>query len=290
MEWWDTISKQITVSPPYGPTANFTYSPPEPFVNGTTTFNASSSIPGWNETVHPPIVKYEWDFGDETDPVIEYDPITTHIFTTNDTFTVTLNVTDTMGWWNTTSQDITPIVLPVTHDVALMNITYTPNVVFQNATPPIDIAVDVRNNGTIPETFSMTAYYNVTETEWVPIETQNVTLLYPWNETTVHFTWDTSTVQLYVSYVIKVETNTIPGDTNPADNTIIGDTLMVKVPGDCNGDGYVNPTDVNTYLAFAYGSQVGDPNYDPNCDFNADGYVNPTDINTYLAFWYGYPW
>jgi hypothetical protein len=60
-----------------------------------------------------------------------------------------------------------------------------------------------------------------------------------------------------------------------------------RLPGDCNGDGYVNAIDVNSYMAFAYGSQVGDPNYDPNCDFNGDGYVNAIDVNTYLSVYYG---
>jgi len=65
----------------------------------------------------------------------------------------------------------------------------------------------------------------------------------------------------------------------------------LKLHGDANGDGYVNPNDVNTYMAFAYGSVIGTlGNYNANCDFDFNGYVNPTDINTYLAFTYGYPW
>jgi len=74
---WCTTSKPVTVSEFYGPTANFTY---YRGLDGTTTFNASSSTLGWNGTGNPPIVKYEWDFGDETGSFIEYDPFIIHIF------------------------------------------------------------------------------------------------------------------------------------------------------------------------------------------------------------------
>ena len=284
---WCITSKPVTVSPPYGPTADFTYSPPEPFVNGTTTFNASYSTLGWNGTAHPPIVEYRWDFDDGTDPVIEYDPITAHIYEAEGNYTVTLNVTDTMGWRDTASQNLTVHIESLRHDIAIMSITYVPPVAYRNATPPIDIGVVVRNNGTIPETFNMTAYYNVTATEWESIETQNVIQLYPLNETTVHFTWNTSTLPLYVNYVIKVETSTIPEDTNPADNTIIGNTLMVKFPGDANGDQWVDWKDLLLELVPAYGTTIGDPGWNPSCDFNGDGWVDWKDLLMYLVPFYG---
>ena len=47
---------------------------------------------------------------------------------------------------------------------------------------------------------------------------------------------------------------------------------------DLNGDGCVNAADVDV-LAAAFGSQVGDPNYDLRCDFNTDGLVDGTDYN-----------
>jgi PKD repeat protein len=104
---WCITSKPVTVSPVYGPTANFAYSPQSPFINQVVTFDASSSTLGWNGTDNPSIIEYRWDFGDNTSTVVESDPVITHIFRTNGTFAVTLNVTDTMGWWNTTSQNVT---------------------------------------------------------------------------------------------------------------------------------------------------------------------------------------
>lgn len=88
------------------PQASFTYSPLEPYVNMTITFDAlASTAEGYNDT----IVKYEWDFGDGTPKVVETTPTTTHVFASVDTYIVTLNVTDSEGLWSTTSEPITTL-------------------------------------------------------------------------------------------------------------------------------------------------------------------------------------
>jgi PKD repeat protein len=284
---WCTTSKPVLVSSIYGPTASFTYIPVEPFVNGTTTFDASSSTPGWNGTGNPPIVEYKWDFGDNTSTVVESDPVTTHIYQTNGTFTVTLNITDTMGWWDTTSQNVTVSIVPVQHDIGIINATYMPTVAYANMTPPINVTVVVRNNGTIAETFNVTAYHNITATEWASIETQTVTQLDPLAETTLCFTWNTSTLPLYVNYTLKIETSPILNDTNPADNTVIAGTLMVKMSGDVDGNRMVESTDLVFGLSPAMGSMPGDPNWNPNADFNGNGSVDSWDLIFGFAPFYG---
>lgn len=69
---WSTTSKPIKVSQTYGPKASFVYSPATPYVSGVTTFDASTSIPGSNDTTYPPIIQYKWNFSDGTQllPVI----------------------------------------------------------------------------------------------------------------------------------------------------------------------------------------------------------------------------
>jgi hypothetical protein len=57
--------------------------------------------------------------------------------------------------------------------------------------------------------------------------------------------------------------------------------------GDVNGDGFRNVADF-TLFASAYGSQTGDPSYDPNADLNGDGFVNVSDF-TQFAINYGAP-
>ncbi|GAG07695.1 unnamed protein product, partial [marine sediment metagenome] len=57
--------------------------------------------------------------------------------------------------------------------------------------------------------------------------------------------------------------------------------------GDMNGDGARNITDF-TLFASAYGSQVGDANFNPYADLTGNGYVNMTDF-TVFAPYYGVP-
>jgi len=92
----DTASTTITILPICGPTANFTISPTYPRPNKTITFDASSSLPGWNGTIHPPIESYVWDFGDGN-VTSTSDPIITHIYTVEGNYTVTLVVIDING-------------------------------------------------------------------------------------------------------------------------------------------------------------------------------------------------
>ncbi len=59
------------------------------------------------------------------------------------------------------------------------------------------------------------------------------------------------------------------------------------VPGDLDADSDVDLDDYNLFLA-AYGSAVGDANYDENADFDGDGFIGMTDFGMwyahYLAF------
>jgi hypothetical protein len=53
-------------------------------------------------------------------------------------------------------------------------------------------------------------------------------------------------------------------------------SYQVILLGDINGDLYVNIKDA-VLLNGVFGSQEGDPNWDPRCDLNNDGYVNIKD-------------
>ncbi len=97
---WDTETKPITVE--RLPMADFWWSPLNPVVCEDVTFDSSISTPDGGI-----LISYAWDFGDGTPIVVEGDPITTHHYTANGTFTVTLNVTDSEGRWDTESKLIT---------------------------------------------------------------------------------------------------------------------------------------------------------------------------------------
>jgi hypothetical protein len=60
-----------------------------------------------------------------------------------------------------------------------------------------------------------------------------------------------------------------------------------ECPGDMNADGQRNVTDFTRFAA-AYGSRIGDADYDPNADLSGDGFVNATDFSRFASY-YGTP-
>ena len=92
------------------PIASFTYSPSNPVVNQTITFNASNSTdPGGT------IENYEWDFGDGETAEGE---IVTHSYSSAGNYTVKLTVTDNEGAKNSTEKVIhVGVAIPTTVSV-----------------------------------------------------------------------------------------------------------------------------------------------------------------------------
>lgn len=92
-------NKSIKVNTP--PIANFTYSPLNPVVNQTITFNASSSYdPDGN------ITSYEWDFGDGNITNTTEETIN-HSYSEAGSYLVNLTVTNDDGATNSTTKEIT---------------------------------------------------------------------------------------------------------------------------------------------------------------------------------------
>ena len=107
---WDTTSQQITVTK--APVADFLWNPYYPQRGETVTFDASLSTPDGGT-----IISYAWDFGDGTPIVVKTDPNTTHVYAAVGNYTVTLNVTDSEGRWDTEMHTIT--VVPIRYYLAV---------------------------------------------------------------------------------------------------------------------------------------------------------------------------
>jgi len=93
-----SISIKVIAPPNVFPTANFTYSPSNPKKDSPVTFNASSS-----SDPDGTIVKYSWNFGDNTTGMGK---IVNHTYSSAGTMTVTLAVTDDDGATSSTSSII----------------------------------------------------------------------------------------------------------------------------------------------------------------------------------------
>jgi len=97
-------SSSILINGPTAPVASFTVTPAAPKVSTQqAVFDASASTVGSGAS----IVSYAWDFGDGSAPVSG--SVQTHIFTSVQTFPVTLTVTDDLGRTSTKTVPITPI-------------------------------------------------------------------------------------------------------------------------------------------------------------------------------------
>ena len=114
------VENVILTYPNQAPVASFTFSPSNPLVNDTVTFDASAS--------HDPdgsIVSYRWDFGDGNVTTVT-NPIITHVYLTAAStvnYTVTLTVTDNEGSTGIATQ-IVPVTNPSILHVSLPAGTY----------------------------------------------------------------------------------------------------------------------------------------------------------------------
>ena len=156
------------------------------------------------------------------------------------------------------------------HDVAVTNVTPQVTSVFRDEI--VHASAVVENQGTENETFEVSCYANSTL-----IETQTVTLTNG-TSTTLDFFWDTQGTAVG-TYIISATASTVSGETvaNSADNTFVDGEVHVKLLGDVNGDGSVDASDLFD-LSKAYGSEPGDPNWDPDCDFNWDNKIDASDL------------
>jgi len=242
------------------PIASFVVKPPMASPNYTITFDASSSSPeGYNDT----IISYIWDFDDGQNSTSK---ITTHEYTNFGNYTVTLNVTDSEGFWNTTSKSVS---IAEIHDIALTSIQCLDEIYSDWI---VTITIGVKNKGTYAETFNVTAYYNSSI-----IETKTITNLGPQIQTDVDIQWNTIGLPLYVHYTISAEADILPNETATADNNITYGTTTTKGLGDFDGDTDVDIFDVVRITAL-YGVTSGDPDWNIQADLEPDGKIDIYDV------------
>ena len=183
---WD----QVTIIGP--PVASFIYSPENPIVNESVTFNASAS---YDPDPDGEIVSYEWNFGDGN-TTTTVNPIITHAYTAHGTYNITLNVTDIENKADTTWDIVTVREHPVAY------FTYSPAAPIVGETVTFNASLSTPDGGTITSYAWNFGDGNTTTTvnpiithAYTAEGTYNVTLTITDSEGLTDITYDIVTVQ-----------------------------------------------------------------------------------------------
>ncbi len=144
-----------------GPVPSFTFAPLSPVSGNPVTFDASASFDPDNSTGRG-ISRFIWDFGDgfgistsNTEMTHTFENSLGALFFGN--FSVRLTVVDIdNGFEGMVTRPVT-IAPPVVHDLGIANMVVQPSVV--QAGQNVSIGADVRNFGTLTETYNVTIKY-----------------------------------------------------------------------------------------------------------------------------------
>ncbi|UCD95841.1 MAG: hypothetical protein JSV35_04860, partial [Candidatus Bathyarchaeota archaeon] len=164
------------------------------------------------------------------------------------------------------------------HDLAISSTPPTQSTYGEGSI--VEINFTICNQGSVLATSNITLYANGTE-----IQTRNITIgsLETQN---MSFTWNT-TGFLKGNYLMNVTVTPVIGETDIADNDL-QTWILLTLPGDVDGDKDVDIFDI-VLIVHVYGSQEGQPAYNPDCDFDADGDVDIFDV-IIAASNYGKSW
>jgi len=184
----------------------------------------------------------------------------------------------------TTYEDTTESVIYFTyqhsaHEVtiigAFINVKSLKTVVCQGYS--LNVAVTAADLGDSYETFNVTVYANTTI-----VASQDITLS---SEGTANVTFTCDTTGLPLGrYTISAYAWPFQGETNTTNNNnFTGGFVYVSMVGDLTGptpfvpDGKVDGRDMIA-VAKCFGSRLGDPSYNPNCDLFNCGEIDGRDI------------
>jgi hypothetical protein len=171
------------------------------------------------------------------------------------------------GYLTAFNQTTFTVQMSQVHDVAVIDVSLARTVVGQGF--PCEIDTTIQNHGDQEETFNVTVHANTTAINQTRITLASRDLA------DITITWNTSGFAKG-NYTISAVADTVPGETDTLDNTFPGGMILVTIPGDINGDTYVNAKDA-VLLGAAFNSNQGQPSYDPNADINGDQWCNAKD-------------
>ncbi len=168
--------------------------------------------------------------------------------------------------------------LAVPPNLAVSTITTSKTVVGEGFI--LNITVIVANHGSMIEAINVTVYLNDDAFESLSASVKA-------GDYVCSLAWNTSGFSRG-NYTVGAVVDVVPGETDTADNTLVGSTVTVTIPGDVDGDRDVDIFDIVS-IAGVYGVSVPSPNYDPDSDIDGDGDIDIFDIVA-AAGYYGESW
>ncbi len=145
----------------------------------------------------------------------------------------------------------------------------------------LNVTVVVENQGSMIEAVNVTVYVNEDSLgSQFDLVSSGVTATYD-------FTWDTTGFEKG-NYTVSAAVDALPGESTTEDNTLVGSTIFITIPGDVNGDRQVDIFDI-VLMAGGYGTSEGQPKFNANCDIDGDADIDIFDI-VIAAGNYGKTW
>ncbi len=155
------VTALVACTPPNKPpVASFTVTPASGDTTTSFTFDASASS---DPDPDGEIASYEWDFGDDSEPVTTEEPTTTHTYAAAGSYTVTLTVTDDKGATASATQEVM---------VSVPMGTVSGYVVNRKAGTAVEGATVALEGGTASATTDADGFYSL------PVPTGDVTLTF----------------------------------------------------------------------------------------------------------------
>ena len=178
------------------------------------------------------------------------------------------------------------VVTSPNRDLAVINVTTSKQgcvpapTIGRNYTLQINVTVE-NQGGFVESFFDVWVELSLGMPPPITVGPATVASLAPGSRTTLTFSWDTAGAA-YGNYTVTGLVETVSGETDTANNSLNDVYVFVTLPGDINGDQWVNGKDGTRIGAAFYPFGV----YDKNADINDDGYCNAKDaivVGTYFT-------
>ena len=174
------------------------------------------------------------------------------------------------------NQDNYPLMKPYTspHDIGIISLSVSKTVIAQNVSALIRF--EVINYGTDPETFNVAAYANQSSIFGLTISPV------PGRHSVVFvFGWFTTSFAIG-NYTITAHAGPVYGETDLSDNKRAISPVKITIPGDINGDFFVNIKDASQIGIYW---QQNSPPAPANVDINGDGKITIMDATIIGVNW-----